>query len=226
MILQWENIDYGMGLDPQIWYNCEHKLTTPKMSEPIFEACFEHVHWMALLQTRCRKRTPHGRAEAGRRPAEGRLRAWSWTGWGRPKAGRRPYLRMSYEQVLTSIASLKQKSWKVIRTKFLPESPPWSKSHEFDICEIGGAAYDRAIQGWQTPAYDSVWPAYDPHLTPAIMNHQTLNLPHTQPGVCKIKCIQKPGPVKILKSHTKHMTFGSVLMQSHTRFKVSDAKKS
>ena len=46
---------------------------------------------MALLQTRCRKRTPHGRAEAGRRPslghgraeggrrpAEGRIYGWSW----------------------------------------------------------------------------------------------------------------------------------------------------
>ena len=105
------------GATPQIWYNCEHKLTTPKMSEPIFEACFEHVHWMALLQTRCRKRTPHGRAEAGRRPAEGRL--WVMDGLraaeGRPKAvstdGHGKVMKSHTNQVFTWIASLKQKSW-------------------------------------------------------------------------------------------------------------------
>ena len=61
MILQWENIDYGMGLDPQIWYNCEHKLTTQKNTKnqrTLFEPRFEQL-LEALCSTPGAEKDPH-----------------------------------------------------------------------------------------------------------------------------------------------------------------------
>ena len=41
MILQWESIDYGMGLDPQIWYsatraNEKNSVSTTKIATALF----------------------------------------------------------------------------------------------------------------------------------------------------------------------------------------------
>ena len=143
----------------------------------------------------------------GLRPAEGRL--WVMDGLraaeGRPKA-------VSTDghgnQVFTWIASLKQKSW---------IWHLWNRGCGLWPCD------SRVVNARVWLRMTRVWPASDPS------DNEPPNpkfTPYPTRGLQNKMHKKKNGPVKILKSHTKRMTFGFVLMQSHTRFKVSDAKKS